>query len=281
MAKALEKKYDFLSPTAPEGYDGKGQEDITTDDILIPRIKLAQALTPEVVEKKANEGDLIHNITGEVLCPAGERLLFIPILYTKEFIIWRERETGGGIIARARRVIDGDKIRYRWDKPYTEQRDKIGGKVEIKYNLKKYTTNIMAGVDDETDDLACWKDEGGERIAPHAQMTHNYLIVLPTRDMELIALSLSRTSAKKGDQLNTMLKMGGRSIFTRVFEASTYMDQSDQYRFANWIFSPAGFVAQEKTQMLQDLEKLHDDFKQSNFQIILEDSEHKEPEEGF
>ncbi len=268
MAKALaEKRPSYLSDTAPEGYTGQGQEDITTDDIIIPRIKLAQALTPEVVDKKAEEGDLIHNVTGDIICKAGQKLRFIPIMYTKEFIIWRERETGGGILARAIRKQIGTNFRYAWITPNVELTDKIGGKVEVTYKLKRYTTSAIALVDHETDDLSCWK--GDE--APAANLTHNYLVVLPDNNMELIAISLSRTSARKGAQLNTMLKMGGASIFTRVFEASTFIDQSDKYKFANWIFSPAGYIAPDQVEMLESLKKLHEDFKATSFVVNVED----------
>jgi hypothetical protein len=285
MTKKEVAKYDFLSPTAPEGYaEGKGQEDITTADIIVPRIKLAQALTPEVLDKRAEEGDLIHNITGEVICKAGHKLPFIPIMYTKEFIIWREREGGGGIIARATRKKVGNQLKYAWDVPNVTHKDKIGGKIEVSYDLKTYTTDVLALADDETDTLACWgqPDASGDSVPPVAQMTHNYLVVLPTLGMELIAISLSRTSAKKGAQLNTMLRMGPADLYTRVFEAATYIDHSDQYKFANWIFSPAGFVSQDQSEMLANLKKLHEDFKRTSFKVEIDAAEDQEAEEeGF
>lgn len=74
-----------------------GFEDETSDDFIIPRIKVCSALTPEVREKLAEEGDIINSLTHEKY--NGQT--FIPVLKFNSNILWRERADGGGIKCRA------------------------------------------------------------------------------------------------------------------------------------------------------------------------------------
>ena len=116
MAKAVAKK----DSSWMDQYKGAGKLDIDRDDIAMPRIKLGQQMSPEVkIEKIAEEGDFIHTITKQVICPAGETLSVIAIAYSKEYIIWYDRDGphGGGIAARAKKVIVGRLSRYAWDTP--------------------------------------------------------------------------------------------------------------------------------------------------------------------
>src|SRR5690242_16188553 len=102
-----------------DDYRGEtGTEDIDSKDVNIPRLKLCQALSKEVKDRLAQEGDMINSVTKEIICPRGSKFLVIPICYSKEYILWRPQEDGGGILARARKAIlpDGT-VRYKWDKP--------------------------------------------------------------------------------------------------------------------------------------------------------------------
>lgn len=91
LAKAEETQ--LAVPTeAPLGF---GEDD--ADDILIPRIKVAQALTPEVKERKVDIGDIFNSLTMDVLTDK----VFIPVCKFNNHIWWRPRNDGGGIICRA------------------------------------------------------------------------------------------------------------------------------------------------------------------------------------
>lgn len=74
---------------------GFGEDD--ADDIIIPRIKVAQALTPEVKEKKVDIGDIFNSLTMDVLTDK----VFIPVCKFNNNVWWRPRNEGGGIICRA------------------------------------------------------------------------------------------------------------------------------------------------------------------------------------
>lgn len=75
-----------------------GFEDEESGDMIIPRVKVCQTLSPEVRERTAEEGDIINSLTGEKL----NGKVFIPVFKFNNHILWRERSEGGGIICIAR-----------------------------------------------------------------------------------------------------------------------------------------------------------------------------------
>ena len=110
MSKQVAKKEQAGLPSYMKQYEGAGKENIERDDIIIPRLKLGQGQSPEVQAKKAEVGDIIHNITSEVICKAGETLAFVPVCVFKEYIIWFDRngpKEGGGA-NRAYREVQTD-----------------------------------------------------------------------------------------------------------------------------------------------------------------------------
>lgn len=92
-----------ISQTMPAFLQGmqstRGSENVTTDDLIIPRLEIVQSLSP--CRKKtdpayidgAEEGLLYNNVTRELY---GPDTLLIPVFYKKEWLIWRDRLKGGG-----------------------------------------------------------------------------------------------------------------------------------------------------------------------------------------
>lgn len=78
---------------------GKGNENVGIDDIIIPRLDVIQSMSP--ARKKsdpayiegAEEGLLFNNITRELY---GDSVLVIPIFYKMEYLIFKDRDKGGG-----------------------------------------------------------------------------------------------------------------------------------------------------------------------------------------
>lgn len=79
-----------------------GFEDEDAGDMIIPRVKVIQTLSPERKDKIANEGDIINSLTKERL----NGKTFIPVFKFNNNIDWRDRSEGGGIkcIARDGRI---------------------------------------------------------------------------------------------------------------------------------------------------------------------------------
>ena len=75
-----------------------GFEDEDSGDVIIPRVKVIQALSPERKDKIADEGDIINSLTKERL----NGKVFIPVFKFNNNVWWRERSEGGGINCIAR-----------------------------------------------------------------------------------------------------------------------------------------------------------------------------------
>ena len=97
-----------LQSGAPMGF-----EDEEANDVIIPRVKVLQALSPERKDKVkvftistdgertesvASEGDIINSLTKEKL----NGKTFIPVFKFNNHVWWRDRSEGGGIKCMAR-----------------------------------------------------------------------------------------------------------------------------------------------------------------------------------
>lgn len=77
----------------------RGQENVGAEDLIIPRLEVVQDLSP--ARKKtspdyiegAEEGMLYNNVTRELY---GQSVLVVPVGFVKEWLIWKDREKGGG-----------------------------------------------------------------------------------------------------------------------------------------------------------------------------------------
>lgn len=83
---------------------GAGRENITLQDISIPRISILQALSPQCVKRGeayidgAEPGMLFDNINNR-LWDGEEGITVIPISYRKAYIEWIPKDAGGGFVA--------------------------------------------------------------------------------------------------------------------------------------------------------------------------------------
>lgn len=235
-----------------------GAEDIDTDDVNIPRIKLAQALTPEVQAGLVNVGDLFLNVTGEVLAKAGEPLRFVPVAVGKEYILWNP-ERGEGILARAKRVFHGGQAKYMWDKQDEDFNVKFRNGPKVTWSTKRF-------VEDNGLHRFGSANPGDPDSGPAATAHHNFVVVLPDHGDMVAALSLSRSQEKRAKDLNAMFKMSKVPIYGRVFTVNTVKERSgagDEYY--NYKFKPAGFVEDASDFSLYS--QMFDGFKSDGFQV--------------
>lgn len=109
---ALKKPGAVASPAAAlfHAHAGAGMERVTAKDILVPRIGILQALSPQLSKQKTEydpdaKVGLIYNVTmGEIV--AEEQMMFIPLSYQKAYLEWYPRNTNKGLA----RIHDTDEI---------------------------------------------------------------------------------------------------------------------------------------------------------------------------
>jgi hypothetical protein len=84
-----------------EAFAGSGMENVGARDLLIPRITILQDLSPQIKPKKAEfiEGAVIGDICDVAMGRLfKEQILFLPVLYRKDFLEWAPRSSGKGLV---------------------------------------------------------------------------------------------------------------------------------------------------------------------------------------
>jgi len=99
-----EKKSTALATSSMFEEDaGSGLENITAEDLTIPRLKILQALSPEVNKRDgkyiegAASGDITNTVTKDLYTEEAGCVV-IPVAYKRMFLEWQPRDSGGGLI---------------------------------------------------------------------------------------------------------------------------------------------------------------------------------------
>lgn len=77
----------------------RGNENVSADDISIPRIKLLQKMSPEIDEGDsryidgAKAGHLLNSVTNELM----DEMYVLNLFYEKGFTVFKKRDLGGGL----------------------------------------------------------------------------------------------------------------------------------------------------------------------------------------
>lgn len=100
---AVKEETQFAGVTSIEergAYVGRGSENVSTDDLAIPRLKLLQMINPEVEPGNpkqvdgAQAGMIMNSVTEEL----HTSLFLINLSFTKKIVVWRKRKLGGGMV---------------------------------------------------------------------------------------------------------------------------------------------------------------------------------------
>lgn len=103
-AKIEPKGTDLASPNTDffGEFAGAGLENVKSSDLLIPRLTIIQALSPQLLKKKseyiegAEVGDIVDVGTGDLF---KEGIAFLPVYYRKDWLEWAPRASGEGLVA--------------------------------------------------------------------------------------------------------------------------------------------------------------------------------------
>lgn len=202
----------------------RGSENVTTDDLVIPRLEVIQGLSPAVKPgdpgfiKGAAQGMLNNSVTRQLY---GEHCYVIPVYFTVQYLVWRDRK-------RAKELG-------------TEQTGFFGA-----FNT---ADEAQARLEQE---------EGGQDKALEVVDTpqHLCLILNPdTRNCDEIMLSMPRTKAKVSRQFNSMVKLAGGDRFGRVYKVSSVLQKNSQGDFYNFHIEQVGFPALPAYRQAEELYK--------------------------
>ena len=206
----------------PVGLGGLG-----VGDIEIPRLKLLQAQSPEFTEfNNAKPGEFWHSLIDDRI---GSIVRICPIYIDKRYILWRPREAGGGILARA---DDGK----HWTPADTEFAVELKSGHEVKWRTAG--TVAASGLNKRG------SYNPSDPNSPPAA-TRMYLIVcsFPDRqDLPPAVVILQRAAIKVATKLIGKLKVLRAPSFGVVLEMASFKDKSPSGEFYNYAFEIAGPV---------------------------------------
>lgn len=180
----------------------RGSEDVSADDLTIPRLQIIQALSPQ--KKKSNasyidgaeEGFAFNTATEELY---SEGLFLVPVYFRKEFLIWTKERT--------------DANGFRGS-----------------YHSELEAAQALANLDDGH---LC------EVSDTHQQFC---LVVNPkTKTAEEIVLSMAKSQIKVSKRLNTQIRISGGDRFSMVYKFTVVDDKTDKGEFYNWGFKKVGY----------------------------------------
>jgi hypothetical protein len=107
MAKEVAKK-DATNVVDLDKYRGAGTERLDKSAIKPPRLKLLQAMSPELMDNEdLRAGMFVNSVTEENF----KEITLMPVILWTSFILWGDRDEGHGLLARA---DDG----VHWDNPH-------------------------------------------------------------------------------------------------------------------------------------------------------------------
>lgn len=90
-----------------------GSEEVTTSDRVLPRVDVLQALSPQIKKSDPNyiegaeQGKIFNTVTKELY---GDEIVFIPVYFRKEFVLWKLRKHGGGFIGAFQTQAEANSI---------------------------------------------------------------------------------------------------------------------------------------------------------------------------
>jgi hypothetical protein len=189
--------------------DTRGTENIGSNDIKPPALRIAQAMSPETKRSEGAvyidglvEGLMFNSATREIF---GEGPIGLVILNQlgHRHIEFAPKNEGGGVVDF--NVPDGD--------PRTQ-----------------FT---LSG-------------DGKTRLKPIATKFYDYLVwAIPEDGRQiLMTLSLKSTQLKKAVQLNTILAGAKLPSFAHLFSVSAVPEKRGGNSFYGWRFDPVGYVSE-------------------------------------
>ena len=189
--KELIKEEPKAVATQPEAKRGF-ESDVGREDIIIPRARLLQALSPDLEDNDTlKAGMIINSLTKEVLPET-----FIPIIYSSNWIRFnpRNKEDAG------------------YDASYSP------GDI------------IWTSTDPEDPRVVAESQFGPNGELPLATKFHNFLSYFPGCAMPVV-LSFSKTSFKTGKELLSLLKFTPGDIWSRAYKLTAIKKENDKGKF--------------------------------------------------
>tara|TARA_R110000824_G_scaffold244541_3_gene433320 strand:- start:74 stop:892 length:819 start_codon:yes stop_codon:yes gene_type:complete len=264
MAKSIAKKASAdLVPDYLADYAGEGTENVS-DLTIVPRIKLLQGLSPEVVDDGEKAGEFWHTVAESSI---GDTIQMVPVYVSQSVLLWRPRKDGGGILARA---DDG----IHWDRPDMSFDVKLDTGQKVTWNTGK---NVQRSGLTEFGSM----NPDDSNSYPAATKMINVIAMFPDMmDMSPAVISLQRSSFKVGQQFVSKLAISRLPSWSRIFNMTSKKDRNaDNDAYFNWSFqsvSDKGSPVLVSEADAPKYKEMYDHFSSKGFAMKDEDDTVKE-----
>ena len=211
-----------------EADSGVGLENITTEDMQIPFIRIIQALSPQLQKddplyiKGAEQGDIFNTVSQEIF-KQDEGITLVPAFFEKKFLEFQLRSSGGGFV---RELAADDK--------------------DITMTSREGTIEMLPN--------------GNELVR-----THQHLVIAQSADGTIApsVLDMKKTQLKVSRRWNT-LKNSARlpsgalmPIYGTAWQLTTVLEANDQGKWFNYKLDRINDVTPEIEKMMLEAHNMY------------------------
>lgn len=193
------------------------------EDLLLPRVKLLQPMSPEVLEQGATAGHMVNSITKE---DYGEEMKIIPLLHFKNRIKWGDREKGGGIECSS----DNGKV----------SRPEFGGLSCLTCKEQKWNNEAKKETDRK----------------PTCTLYYSFPCIPEGSDLP-IGVSMERTKIKIAKKLLSIARYAGGNLdlFAKKYRLYVTKEKGPKGMYYNFDIEPVGFTSAYDYKMAEAMYK--------------------------
>lgn len=182
-----------------------GSENVGANDIILPRIDVLQALSPQIKKSDpgyiqgAEQGEIFNTVSGELY---GSNVMIVPIMFRREYVNWQSRASGGGFRGAFPTLQDAEIARMDEENP---------GEIES--------------------------------VETHVHFV--LLLDEDTGKAEEAVLSWSRSKCKASRKLNSLVQMAGGERYGRAYKLSAIEAKGPKGEYWSFDLAPVGYVTRE------------------------------------
>lgn len=187
-----------------------GAENMTPEDVVLPRLQICQALSPQRKKKSAlyienlEEGDMFNTVNSRNY---GKNLQVVPVIFQKSRVFFLPLEQGGGINCSSPNGIDG-------------------GRLSTTCGTCKHST---------------WKENGDK---PDCQKFYNYVsLVYPT--FEPVIVSMKSSAVKIAKRWNALIRERKVPVFSQIYNLASVEEESAGQSFYNFQVQRGNFLKED------------------------------------
>jgi hypothetical protein len=249
MAKNTEVAVIDTNANLPAHLQNQGKKvslgNIDRDDLIIPRVKLLQAISNEVTEfDNAKAGNFWHTIAGEML---GNSLRVTPIVIRKGYTLWAPRGDDRGILARANDGIN-------WDIQEDFEVKLKGIKQPVVWSTKAGTVAASG--------LARFGSSipDDPQSKPAASLTYNILFyLLDHPEISPVVVINTRSAVKPAKNLISKIEMSRFNHYDRVFKMGITQEQGAEGPYFNYTYVADGYTTGDEHEITEALHAKYGD----------------------